>query len=89
MRLNQSISLLVFVMRTPVCSGVAQKSIYQEAQTEFFTTSCQGMMIESQQGWVVPAQPGRFIAKKVVDDVHPKAEKEAFEAAVKSLTSAK
>lgn len=32
------------------------------------------IMMEGQKGWVVPAQPGQYIAKKVVDDMQPKAE---------------
>lgn len=40
------------------------------------------IMMEGQSGWVVPAQPGQYIAKKVVDAIQPKAE-QAFAAAVK------
>lgn len=32
------------------------------------------IMMEGQKGWVVPAQPGLYLAKKVVDDMQPKAE---------------
>lgn len=41
------------------------------------------IMIEGSQGWVVPAQPGRYIAKKVAEDLRPKAEA-AFAAAAKA-----
>jgi len=40
------------------------------------------VMHESSKGWIVPAQPGQNIAKKVVDDMKPKAEA-AFAQAVK------
>jgi hypothetical protein len=39
------------------------------------------VMSEKSKGWIVPAQPGQHIVKKVVDDMQPKAEaaiKEAF-----------
>jgi hypothetical protein len=39
------------------------------------------IMIEGSKGWVVPSQPGRYIAKKVAEDLRPKAEA-AFSAAV-------
>lgn len=40
------------------------------------------IMMDGQKGWIVPAQPGQNIAKKVVDDMKPKAEA-AFAQAVK------
>lgn len=40
------------------------------------------IMMEGSSGWVVPAQPGQFIAKKVVDEMQPKAEA-AFAEAIK------
>lgn len=39
------------------------------------------VMSERSSGWIVPAQPGQYIVKKVVDDMQPKAEavlQEAF-----------
>lgn len=42
------------------------------------------IMMEGQSGWVIPAQPGLFIAKKVVDDMRPKAEK-AFSGAIEMM----
>jgi len=39
------------------------------------------IMMEGQQGWVVKPQPGQWIARKVRDDMAPKAE-EAFKAAM-------
>ncbi|MDR0479926.1 MAG: hypothetical protein LBH31_09050 [Burkholderiaceae bacterium] len=39
------------------------------------------IMIEGQQGWVVPAQPGRYILKKVADETQTKAGK-IFDAAL-------
>ena len=42
------------------------------------------IMMEGSKGWVVPAQPGRYIAKKVAEDLQPKAEA-AFAAAAKSM----
>ena len=42
------------------------------------------IMIEGSKGWVVPAQPGRYIAKKVAEDLQPKAEA-AFAAAAKNM----
>ena len=30
------------------------------------------VMIEGSNGWVVPAQPGKYLAKKVVDEMPPK-----------------
>lgn len=46
------------------------------------------IMMEGSKGWVVPAQPGQFIAKKVVDDMIPKAQA-AFAAAIKLTLSEK
>lgn len=40
------------------------------------------IMMEGQKGWIIPAQPGQFIAKKVVEEMQPKAEA-AFVQAVK------
>lgn len=40
------------------------------------------IMMDGQKGWIVPPQPGQFIAKKVVDEMKPKAEA-AFAEAVK------
>lgn len=40
------------------------------------------IMMEGQKGWIIPAQPGLFIAKKVQEDIKPKAEA-AFAMAVK------
>lgn len=40
------------------------------------------IMIEGSSGWIVPAQPGLHLAKKVTDDMKPKAEA-AFSMAVK------
>ena len=42
------------------------------------------IMMEGSKGWVVPAQPGRYIAKKVAEDLQTKAEA-AFAAADKSI----
>lgn len=39
------------------------------------------IMMDGQKGWIVPPQPGQYIAKKVADQLQPKAEK-AFAAAV-------
>lgn len=39
------------------------------------------IMMEGQQGWIVPPQPGRWIARKVADEMKPKAE-QAFKAAM-------
>lgn len=41
------------------------------------------VMMEGSSGWVVPAQPGQFIAKQVVAEMEPLA-KEAFAAAIKA-----
>lgn len=40
------------------------------------------IMMEGSAGWVVPAQPGQFLAKKVTDDMRPKANA-AFAEAIK------
>lgn len=40
------------------------------------------IMMEGQKGWIIPAQPGLFIAKKVQAEIQPKAEA-AFAMAVK------
>ena len=40
------------------------------------------IMMEGQKGWIVPPQPGLFIAKKVQEDIKPKAEA-AFSMAIK------
>lgn len=40
------------------------------------------LMVEGSSGWVTKAEPGRYIAKKVEDDMRPLAEK-AFQEAVK------
>lgn len=39
------------------------------------------IMMEGSQGWIVPPQPGKWIARKVVQDMQPKAE-QAFKAAM-------
>lgn len=39
------------------------------------------IMMEGSQGWIVPPQPGKWIARKVASDMQPKAE-EAFKAAM-------
>lgn len=39
-------------------------------------------MMEGSKGWIVPAQPGLYLAKKVTDDMQPLA-KQAFEEAIK------
>lgn len=39
------------------------------------------IMMEGQQGWIVPPQPGKWIARKVADEMKPKAE-QAFKAAM-------
>jgi hypothetical protein len=44
------------------------------------------VMIEGSNGWIVPAQPGRFIAKKVAEDMQPKA-KAIFAEAVSKIAS--
>lgn len=46
------------------------------------------VMIESSKGWIVPSQPGRYIAKGVYEEMKPKAE-EAFKAAVKATAGVK
>lgn len=40
------------------------------------------VMMEGSKGWIVPAQPGKFIAKKVAEDMQPKAQS-AIELAIK------
>lgn len=40
------------------------------------------IMMEGQKGWVIPAQPGLYIAKKVQEEMQPKAEA-AFTGAIK------
>lgn len=40
------------------------------------------MMMEGSKGWIVPAQPGQYIAQKVAQNMQPKA-KSAIEAAIK------
>lgn len=52
--------------------GGAQHSTYLTFRT----------MIEGSPGWIVPAQPGLYLAKKTADDLQPVAE-EAFAEAVK------
>lgn len=39
------------------------------------------IMMEGSTGWIVPAQPGKYIAKKVADEMQPKAT-EVFQAAI-------
>ena len=39
------------------------------------------IMMEGSKGWIVPAKPGLYLAKKVADELQPKAE-QAFQAAV-------
>lgn len=41
------------------------------------------IMMEGSKGWIVPAQPGQFIARNVAQDMQPKA-KEAIQAAIKA-----
>ena len=38
------------------------------------------VMSESSKGWIIPAQPGQLLAKKVADDMRPKAEAAITEA---------
>jgi hypothetical protein len=38
------------------------------------------VMSEASKGWIIPAQPGQFLAKKVADDMRPKAEAAITEA---------
>jgi len=47
------------------------------------------VMIEGQQGWVIPSQPGRYIAKKAVDEVRPRADKIVAAAIAKAADAAK
>lgn len=61
-----------------------------------FDTSTQGQkrstfltfrtMSERSKGWIIPAQPGQFIAQKVADEMRPKAESAFAEAIKRSLT---
>lgn len=44
------------------------------------------IMMEGKAGWVIPAQPGKFIAKAVADAMQPKAEA-AFAAAASKIVS--
>lgn len=43
------------------------------------------IMSEKSSGWIIPAQPGQFIAKGVADDMRPKAEAALTEAVKRSL----
>ena len=43
------------------------------------------VMIEGSPGWIVPAQPGQYIAKKVADAMQPKAEAAFAEAVSRTL----
>lgn len=43
------------------------------------------VMIEGSNGWVVPAQPGKYLAKKVVDEMTPKANAAFAEAVDRSI----
>lgn len=43
------------------------------------------VMSQKSSGWIVPAQPGQFIAKKVADEMRPKAEAAFAEAVKRSL----
>ena len=43
------------------------------------------IMMEGQKGWIIPPQPGQHIAKKVVDDMRPKANAAFAEAIKKQL----
>ena len=44
------------------------------------------IMMEGQKGWVVPAQPGQWIAKTVAEQMKPKAEMVFAEAVKRTLT---
>lgn len=46
------------------------------------------VMMEDSKGWIVPAQPGQYLAKKVVDEMRPKASA-AFAEAVKRTLAKK
>lgn len=46
------------------------------------------IMVEGSSGWIVPAQPGQFLAKKVVEEMRPKAQ-QAFAEAIKQTLSKK
>lgn len=45
------------------------------------------IMMENSSGWIVPPQPGQFLAKKVVEDMKPKAEMAFAEAVKKTIHS--
>lgn len=42
------------------------------------------IMLEGSKGWIVPSQPGQYIAQKVADEMQPKAT-EVFQAAIKHM----
>lgn len=44
------------------------------------------IMMEGQSGWVIPPQPGQYIAKQVTDAMQPKAEAAFTEAVKKTVT---
>lgn len=44
------------------------------------------IMMEGSKGWVVPAQPGQYLAKKVVDEMRPKANAAFAEAIKRTVT---
>lgn len=44
------------------------------------------IMMEGSKGWIVPAQPGQFLAKKVVDEMRPKANAAFAEAIKRTVT---
>ena len=43
------------------------------------------MMMDGQQGWIIPARPGLYLAKGVAEEMQPIAEK-AFTEAVSETT---
>lgn len=43
------------------------------------------IMMQGQSGWIIPAQPGKYLAKKVVDDMRPKAQAVFAEAIKRTL----
>lgn len=43
------------------------------------------VMSEASRGWIIPAQPGQFLAKKVADDMRPKAEAAIAEAVRRTM----
>lgn len=43
------------------------------------------IMMEGSTGWIVPAQPGQFLAKKVAEEMQPLAEKVFTEAVLRSM----